>query len=142
MSIEYIEGVSVKDYEKLRASAGWPRLAEEQHETGLRNSSFVIGAYDNGICVGMGRILWDGGYVSYIADVLVLPEYQGQGIGKNIVISCEEFVKSQVKPDWKMLFVGIAAPGKDDFYSKLGFSIRPNENAGSGFNKWFGLEDE
>ena len=29
--------------------------------------------------------LWDKGYIAYLADVIVNPEYQGQGIGKKMV---------------------------------------------------------
>jgi len=34
----------------------------------------------------MGRIVGDGVTICYIQDVIVLPEYQGKGIGKAIIV--------------------------------------------------------
>ena len=31
------------------------------------------------------RLLWDGGYIAFLSDVIVDPKYQGQGIGHKLV---------------------------------------------------------
>lgn len=41
--------------------------------------------------VGMARMVTDSGYIAIIVDVIVLPEFQGKGIGKmmmNMVMKC------------------------------------------------------
>ena len=49
-----------------------------------------------------------------IFDVVLLPEFQGKGIGKEIIRRLADRSTSQ-----KVLLY--AAPGKEGFYSKLGF---------------------
>ena len=85
MKIEYSHDLSAADYNRLRHSAGWADLTLEQAETGLSNSAYIISARREGEVVGMARYLSDGGYIRFIADVVVLPEYQGLGIGRYMV---------------------------------------------------------
>ena len=39
----------------------------------------------NGVAVGMGRIMGDGGTAYQIVDVAIAPAFQGQGLGKAIM---------------------------------------------------------
>ena len=57
----------------------------------------------------------DGKYYASIVDVIVLPEYQNQGIGKEIL----SLLKSELD---SYLFITLtSAPGKDTFYKKQGW---------------------
>ena len=47
---------------------------------------------DNQI-IGIARLLGDGVIYWYINDVWVLPQYQGKGIGKNMVERIIQYVK-------------------------------------------------
>jgi len=76
MNITYTNSISFEDYTKLRDSDGWPKICKEQAEAGLNGSRFLIAAKDGENTVGVARIVSDGGYIAYLADVLVLPEYQ------------------------------------------------------------------
>ena len=69
----------------------------EDLKTVFTNSRYRCFGYDNAKIVGVGRALADGVDVSYIADVAVHPEYQGQGIGKSIVSKLVEFSKGYKK---------------------------------------------
>ena len=44
MEIAYTNSISVKDYNMLRASAGWLTIHPEQAKTGLKGSALVIAA--------------------------------------------------------------------------------------------------
>lgn len=87
----------------------------EDLKTVFTNSRYKCFVYDDDKIVGVGRALADGVDVSYIADVAIHPEYQGQGIGKAIVNKLVEFSKGYNKI---LLFASI---GKEPFYAKLGF---------------------
>jgi len=47
----------------------------------------VVGCYDepSGVMVGFCRAVSDGVSLAYLADVYVVPEYQGRGLGKRLV---------------------------------------------------------
>lgn len=79
------------------------------------NSRFKCFVYDSGKLVAVGRALADGRDCSYIADVAVLPSYQGRGLGKQVVSRLVDLSKDHKK------IILYANPGKEPFYRKLGF---------------------
>lgn len=136
MNLMYKEFISVEDYNALREAVKWGKLCHEQAQQGLENSAYVISCYDNGEIVGSARIIWDRGYISYLADVMVMPEYQGNRIGSHMVEQAITFIKSQLKEGWKIKIVLVSAKGKEAFYEKFGFEERPNDEAGAGMDLW------
>lgn len=60
----------------------------------IDNSLKVITAWDNDKLVGLIRIVGDNHTIIYIQDILVLEEYQGQGIGSNLLNLTLEKYKS------------------------------------------------
>ncbi|MGN0144379.1 MAG: GNAT family N-acetyltransferase [Clostridium sp.] len=136
MNIIYKESISVEDYNMLREAVGWGKLCDEQAQQGLDHSAYIISCYDNDKIVGTARIIWDKGYISYLSDVMVIPEYQGMGIGFHLVKMTIDFMKSQIKEGWKIKIVLTASKGKEAFYRKLGFNERPNKDAGAGMDLW------
>jgi predicted N-acetyltransferase YhbS len=86
----------------------------------------------------MARVIGDGGLVYYIQDVIVLPEYQGQGLGAKMMDKVMAYIRGQVKHS---AIIGLmSAKGKEPFYERYGFIPRPNENLGSGMTLlWEGL---
>jgi len=74
------------EYRRLRAAAGWPdpSLDDAALAETLASSWNVTARDDEGALVGMGRVHDDGLYAS-IWDMIVLPDYRNQGIGKAIL---------------------------------------------------------
>ena len=70
----------------LSAQAYWalgrPR---ERQERLVRESSRVLGLYRDGEQVGFARAVSDGNSIAYLADVYVLPEHRGRGLGVELV---------------------------------------------------------
>ena len=64
--------------------------------------------------IGAGRAITDGVSYAAIFDVVVLPEYQDKGLGKKIMA----YLIEHSGADNVLLH---AVPGKEGFYSKLGF---------------------
>ena len=79
------------------------------------NSMFKCFVYEAGKLVAAGRALADGVDCSYICDVAVHPDYQGKGLGRQVVMKLVEFSKEHRK------IILYAAVGKEPFYLKLGF---------------------
>lgn len=134
--IIYTNDISVEDYNMLRASAGWLTIHPEQAKVGLKGSALLIAAKDGEITVGTARLVWDGGYAALIKDVLVLPEYQGQGVGTAMMTQIMDYLKSKLNPGYVIQIDLMSAKGKETFYEKFGFSVRPRENRGAGMDMW------
>ena len=79
------------------------------------NSRYVTFVRAGGRLIGAGRALADGLDCSYIADVAVRPEHQGEGLGRAIVLDLVEQSRGHRK------IVLYANPGAEGFYAKLGF---------------------
>jgi len=135
--INYINEISVADYKMLRLSVGWTEIEETQALTGLKNTRFVVVAKHGNKTVGMARWITDGGYIAFIADVIVLPEYQGKGIGKSMMTKLMDDIKNSLN-EGQCLYIGLmASKGKEDFYKKFDFVDRPNDSFGAGMTFWF-----
>ncbi|MBK1876784.1 GNAT family N-acetyltransferase [Pelagicoccus mobilis] len=82
----------------------------------LRDSHSLVSAWDkNEKLVGLGNAISDGHLVVYYPHLLVHPDYQGQGIGSQIL----EHLKTRYK-DFHMNM--LTADGKAiEFYQKHGF---------------------
>ena len=128
-----INNLCAKDFLRLRESAGWgnPPL-EHQVEAGLKNSLFSVTATYNNQVIGMGRLVGDGFTICYIQEVIVLPEFQGKGIGKAIMERLISYISDNAIPNTYVTTGLFSAKGKEEFYEKFGFYIRPNDAGGAG----------
>ncbi|MFE0020631.1 GNAT family N-acetyltransferase [Amycolatopsis sp. NPDC059021] len=72
----------------LSTEAYWARWrTRDQVEAQVRNAWRIVGAYEtsSGRQVGFGRAFSDGVAMAYLADVFVLPDARGTGLGKELV---------------------------------------------------------
>ncbi len=144
MEVNYsiTDSVTPEEYMKLREVVGWGLFPLEEAEAGLSNS-YIWCLRDNeasGRPIGIGRVIWDHGYVMYIADIIVIPEYQGNGLGRVIMEQVMDFIHEQLKPGYKFMVSLCSAKGKEEFYKKFGFVVRPNDDVGPGMHQWFANE--
>jgi GNAT superfamily N-acetyltransferase len=69
----------------------------------------------------MARLIWDGGSVAIIVDILVIPDYQLKGIEKELISHIFEFLKNQLKPGFGIQ-VDIRAWGnQEEIFEEIGF---------------------
>ena len=132
--ISYSNQMTGEEYNELRSVVGFSQLSEGQAERGLKHTTFLMVARDEGKIVGMGRVLFDFGYTAYIGDVFVHPEYQGRGIGTQIVKGLMKKTMDAAFEGERIMFILGAAKGKEGFYEKLGFMKRPNQMSGHGMS--------
>ena len=93
---------------------GMAHYAPEVHRRAFEASHTTVFIYGGARLLGFGRAISDGEYQGAIYDVAVIPEVQGQGIGKIIIQS----ILARL-PDCNLILY--AAPGMEGFYRKLGF---------------------
>jgi GNAT superfamily N-acetyltransferase len=121
---------SPKDYNRLRMMVGWGTYDEELVALSLPNSLFCVCAMVSDETIGMARIIGDGGLVFYIQDVIVIPEYQGKGIGGFMMERVMAYLKQHAGHN---TILGLmSATGKEGFYEQYGFISRPTDKLGCG----------
>ncbi|BCJ95077.1 N-acetyltransferase [Anaerocolumna cellulosilytica] len=139
MNIQLKHQLTVAEYNDIRKSAGWLTLSEVQAERGLKNTYYLVAAVHDDKAIAMARVISDGGYVVYISDVIVNPSYQGYGIGKLMMEDIMNFLKSDIAKEYPVMINLMAAVGKENFYEKFGFKVRPSEDTGAGMSQWLNL---
>jgi GNAT superfamily N-acetyltransferase len=99
----------------LSTEAYWGReRSRDEVERQVGEASRVIGLYREGRQVGFARVLSDG-RIAYLADVYVLAEHRGRGLGVEVV---REAVDDGPQRDLRWLLHTRDAHG---LYSKFGF---------------------
>jgi ribosomal protein S18 acetylase RimI-like enzyme len=91
---------------------GRPR---ELIERAIDGSARVVGLYRGDAQVGFARAVSDRTIIAYLADVYVLPECRGRGLGMELV---REMIEGGFGPDVRWLLHTADAQG---LYAKLGF---------------------
>jgi ribosomal protein S18 acetylase RimI-like enzyme len=86
----------------------------------IREAQRVVGVYDGERQVGFARAFTDGVSLVYLADVYVLPEYRGRGVGVRLV---REMVENGPYADLRWTLHTRDAHG---LYRKFGFA-EPSE---------------
>jgi predicted N-acetyltransferase YhbS len=93
----------------------------------LEEANLVITAWDDDLMVGISRSITDWVYCTYLSDLAVRADYQGQGIGKELVRLTRE-----ATPAASVIL--LAAPLAVDYYPKIGMTrhdsawvLRPGE---------------
>jgi GNAT superfamily N-acetyltransferase len=119
---------TVEEFNRLRGGAGLSVKDPAAAEKGIANSLFCACVVLGGECVGMGRVVGDGGLVFDVVDVAVLPEHQGQGLGKRIMEALMAYIRANAAPT---AFVSLMTVEKwIGFYEAYGFKVRGPKNPG------------
>jgi ribosomal protein S18 acetylase RimI-like enzyme len=83
-AINYRDGFEARDFLAL-AQRVWPRNYSEADARQALTQTLNIGAWDGDTLVGSVRLLTDGYFFATIPEILVAPEYQGSGIGRELM---------------------------------------------------------
>jgi ribosomal protein S18 acetylase RimI-like enzyme len=120
MKIEYknTKKFAKAQLQDLFLSVGWSSgHYPDQLQIAIKNSDKVYSAWDGDKLVGLMNALSDGIMTAYFHYLLVRPEYQSKGIGKQLVMSILEEYKGFAR---KVL---IAYDNEVAFYKRFGFEV-------------------
>ncbi len=133
---ELVDNVlKAEDFVRLKVATGFKDRPLEQADRAIRNGLFNVSAISEGKVIGMGRLVGDGAMYWYLQEIIVLPEYQGKGIGRSIVDRLIEYIKSSAIPGTTIEVGLTAAGGKNTFYEKWGFS-----SGSTSMKKWIEID--
>ena len=120
----------LSDFIAFRANEGWGEISQETAEASLSASLVNVCAFEGERLAGFGRVVGDGHLYFYIQDLIVAPTYRGRGVGKQIMERLIEEIKNRATSG---AMIGLmSAHGKEAFYKKFGFIVRPNDVFGAG----------
>lgn len=138
--LEFVENNRDIDiYLGLRDAVNWKKLTRQQATKALKNSLYILTAYEDGVPVGMGRIVGDGAVICYVQDLIVIPEKQKDGVGCLLLRKLKEFVQKEGIMGTTMMFDLMCAKGREEFYEKHGFISRPTKDLGPGMIQYLEL---
>ena len=120
--------LKVGEYQALRRTTDWFTIDDAVVDKSLKNDLFSVCVFDNKTLIGMGRIVGDGAIYFYIQDIIVIPSYQGKGIGVLIMNEIEAYLEENA---FNNSFIGLmAADGVQNFYHKFGYLERADTRPG------------
>lgn len=130
MPIQYKAEIPDADsFFTLYRTTGWDKDEKKQKEQlyeAIKNSWYMISVYSDDELIGCGRIISDGYLHAFITEMIILPAYQGKGIGKEILNLLVNKASTSGITDIQLF----CAQGKKDFYLKNGFIERSPEAPG------------
>jgi GNAT superfamily N-acetyltransferase len=123
--IEYRHNVPLEPAEVVRVfdSSGITRPTSDLPRIARMFAApcLVISAWVGEQLIGVSRSLTDYAYCCYLSDLAVSKEYQGQGVGKELIRRTKEAIGEGVS------LVLLSAPGAMSYYPSVGFE--PADNA-------------
>ena len=138
--VTYTDNLTVEDYNRLHESVGWGSRNPEKVRMALDRSDFLISAQVNEKTVGMARVMQDG-LQALVMDAIVLPEYQGQRIGKTMMEHVMDYL-TKISRGGGIKVTLISAADRVGFYGQFGFEPRPSENRGPGMTLWLDNKED
>ncbi|RZJ76870.1 MAG: GNAT family N-acetyltransferase [Flavobacterium sp.] len=99
----------------LFQEVNWKHRIAEEIAKAFKLSTTTLFVYHLDKIIAFGRVVGDGRYYAMLADIVVDPAYQGQGLGKYLVTTLNNQLENYH-------FVNLsAAPGADAFYKSMGW---------------------
>jgi GNAT superfamily N-acetyltransferase len=130
MSVHFETELATMDgFYALFESAGWNaeyQLSCQQLAEAIRNSWYLVAAYEGERLVGIGRVVSDGVLHAMVYDLITDPEFQRQGIGSEILTRLIRECRNSGICDIQLF----CAQGKRPFYERRGFRARAEDAPG------------
>ncbi len=119
--ITYTNTITQESANSIRASVGFRKIHPEQLQASLDGSALIVAAYDRSRAIGMARLIWDGGSVALIRDIIVVPDYQMRGVEDELIEQIFAFLNSKLKPGFGIQVDVMAWDNQKKIYEGLGF---------------------
>ena len=120
MALVYTEerNFTLQQIQELFLAVGWESgNYPDRLYKALTSCETVITAWDGEKLVGLINAIDDGGMTAYVHYLLVLPEYQGRGVGRTLT----EMTREKYKDFFYFFLVAEHKP-LVNYYEKLGFA--------------------
>ncbi len=94
VEIKVNEPLSVEEVAAVYEETAFDKPIDDKNrlQDMINHTPLVLSAWRNGILLGFARCLTDFEYFCYLSDILILPDYQKQGIGKMLVDEVKQYL--------------------------------------------------
>ena len=120
ISVKYNE-LSAEEFILLWETVWGQGPTLEQTKLAMEHTLFRVSVFDDDRIIAMARMIGDLGLNYYIKDVVVIPAYQGRGIGRLLINELLKYVNDNGIRGTGIFVELCAMPDKMLFYEKLGF---------------------
>ncbi|WP_448631202.1 GNAT family N-acetyltransferase [Cellulomonas soli] len=118
---------SAAEFVDLYTGTGWGALDETVAARALDGSWLVCAARDeDGVLVGMGRLLGDGALHAFVTELIVREDQRGRGVGARLLDRMVLEAQARGVHDVQLF----AARDRAPFYERHGFVRRPDDAPG------------
>lgn len=118
----------IEAYRALRVAAGLSAKSAEAAARGLPNTLHAVCRYEGQELVAMGRIIGDGGCHLQVVDIAVVPQRQGQGLGREVMQRLCGWLEQNAPPS---AYVSLLADGEAHrLYARYGFQLTAPASVG------------
>ena len=126
ISVRKQEVVKLEDVLHLYQAVGWTNYTHQPQmlEKALSHSLAIYLALDGNAVVGLVRLVGDGFSSIFVQDLIVLPSYQRQGIGRSLMKEALE----DYKDAYQVQLVTDQTERTLGFYRSMGFEILSTYN--------------
>ena len=126
ISVRKQDVVKLEDVLHLYQAVGWTNYTNQPQmlEQALPHSLVVYLAFDGEKIVGLIRLVGDGFSSVFVQDLIVLPSYQRQGIGRSLMKEALE----DYKDAYQVQLVTDQTERTLGFYRSMGFEILSTYN--------------
>ena len=120
--------LKVHEYLDLRKTTAWIPISRDRAAKALTNDLYSVCITRDDKTIGIARIIGDGAIYFYLQDLIVLPEYQNQDIGRLLMKRIEKYLKKEI-PNNSFIDL-MAANNTESFYRRFGYKSRTENNPG------------
>ncbi|MEN5039476.1 GNAT family N-acetyltransferase [Stenotrophomonas sp. TWI1149] len=118
---------NVEEYRALRVLAGLSPKSAEAAARGLPSTVFGVSLREGDRLLAMGRIVGDGGCFLQVVDIAVVPDRQGQGLGKAVMAELDAWLRANAVG----AYVSLIADGEAHrLYAQFGFALTAPRSVG------------
>lgn len=135
--IKYDNKIDLKSFRRLLKQAeGFEITAlanDKQLQTAIDNSMYISTAIENDEVIGLARVVGDNSLKGMLCDVIVLKDYQNQGIGRKIIENIKLMIENDLEEKEQFLLELCPVKETIKFYESCGFKYDSDDMIGMSY---------
>ena len=123
---------SAAEYCELRSRTGWGNIDESIARQTIGAARYTITLRRQGQLIGLARVMGDGALYFFLADLIVDPDFRGEGLGDRLMGAVTDYFDRCAKPGASIVLIPLR--GGESFYERFGFARCPDGPFGTGMH--------